>query len=229
MTPNKMTSKYFRRYGFEPNCVIDVGVLDGTPFLYKSFPEKKFVLIDPLVEARAAVQKKWANRLDFDFFVCGASETSGSVELTIPEGGPARSSVGKRVNLETSSAELRQIETRPLDEIVAEYEGPFGLKIDTEGNEMSVLRGASKTLAQCEFVIIETSIKRRFEGGYKFSDVIAFMASHGFEVHSFLSGLTRSPRMADVLFVRWDDPRTQMPSSGADEEEVKEGIETALA
>ncbi|MVO17333.1 FkbM family methyltransferase [Parasedimentitalea huanghaiensis] len=210
MKLNKMTSKYFRRYGFQPNCIIDVGVLDGTPFLYKSFPDTKFILVDPLVESQKAVEKRWGDRLNFDFHLCGASDKAGSVNLTITTDGPARSSMTRRLNFDSGATEIREIETRKLDDILEGYEGPFGLKIDTEGNEMSVLRGALKTLANCEFVILETSIKRRFEDGYKFSDVIGFMASQGFEVHSFLSGLTRSPRMADVLFVKWSSSRTEL-------------------
>lgn len=206
---DKLNADYLGGYGFAPETVIDVGVLKGTPFLYDCFPDAKFVLIDPLEESRQAVEATYGGRLDFDFHVCGASEQAGAFTLRVPRGGLAKSSTARRAK-QSAEVEERQIDTRPLDDICAGYSGPFGLKIDTEGHELSVLRGARNVLKDCEFVIAEVSIKRRFENGYRFSDVIGFMAAEGFEAHSFLSGFTRSPRMSDVLFVKWNSPRFEM-------------------
>ena len=36
--------------GFSPTTIIDVGVAFGSPGLYQSFPDSKFLLIEPLVE-----------------------------------------------------------------------------------------------------------------------------------------------------------------------------------
>jgi FkbM family methyltransferase len=212
----KMVSRYFRKYGFAPATVIDVGVLSGTPFLYKSFPDAKFILVDPLEESRAAVTKAWSGRIDFDFHVCGASEEEGEVDLTIPVGRPALATASSaRNNDRSEGAERRRVPTRRLDDVVAGATGPYGLKVDTEGHELSVLKGGLGILAQCEFVITETSIKRRFPEGYRFSEMVAFMADQGFELHSILSGLTRSPRFADILWVKWDSPRFDMtPRTG---------------
>ena len=207
----KMTSVYFRRYGFTPATVIDVGVLDGTPFLYKSFPDAKFVLIDPLQESQQKVEEYWGGKIDYKFHLCAASDSDGELELTIPAGRPAMATASSgRSNGDTAQAEKRRIPTRRLDDLVQGCTPPFGLKIDTEGHELSVLRGAVRTLRDCEFVISETSIKRRFPGGYRFSEMVAFMAEHGFEAHSFLSGHTRAPRMADILWVKWNSPRFDM-------------------
>jgi FkbM family methyltransferase len=208
----KMNSAYFTRYGFSSKTIIDVGVLDGTPFLYDSFPDAKFILVDPLEESRDAVAARWSERIDFEFHVCGVGEKQGELELTIPAGRPAMSTFsGDRNDGGTTASEVRRVPMRKLDDLLKGLDGPFGLKIDTEGHELSVLKGAVKTLAKCEFVITETSIKRRFPEGYQFSEAVAFMAKHGFEVHSFLSGFTRSPRFSDILWVKWDSPRFDMP------------------
>jgi FkbM family methyltransferase len=210
---DKMNSVYFRKYRFSPATIIDVGVLDGTPFLYESFPDAKFILVDPLEESRDAVVKRWSGRIDFEFHISGVGEKKGELELTIPAGRRAMSTFsGDRNDGSSAASEIRRVPMRKLDDLVKGFEGPFGLKIDTEGHELSVLKGAVKTLAKCEFVITVTSIKRRFPDGYRFSEVVAFMAKHGFEVHSFLSGFTRSPRFSDVLWVKWDSPRFDMPA-----------------
>ncbi|WGH77184.1 FkbM family methyltransferase [Jannaschia ovalis] len=206
--PDKMQARYFRRYGFEAHTIIDVGVLNGTPFLYDCFPDRHFVMIDPLEESRAAVAENWGH-LDHEFHVCALGAQPGLMELQVEAGRLARSSFRARRDGGTP-AERRRVQVRRLDDLVASHAGPLGLKIDTEGAELEVLRGATATLRRCEFVITETSIKKRFVDGYRFSEVIAFMAEQGFEVYSFLSGLTRAPRMADVLFIPADSPRFDM-------------------
>lgn len=162
-----MVSRYFRKYGFAPATVIDVGALPGTPFLYKSFPNAKFILVNPLDESRAAVTKAWSGRIDFDFHVCGASEDEGEVDLTIPVGRPALATASSaRNNDRSEGAERRRVPTRRPDDLVAGgATGPYGLKVGSDGHELSVLKGGLGILAEGEFVITETSIKRRSPEG----------------------------------------------------------------
>lgn len=209
--PEKLHSKYFSGYGFTAPTIIDVGVMNGTPFLYKSFPEAKFVLIDALAESEAQVAAGWSGKISYDFHCTALGAEAGTVEMDVHPDGLARSTLNTRLDGHLGTAARRKIPVVPLDDIMAAYTGPFGLKIDTEGHEISVLQGAIETLRHCEFVITETSIKKRFEGGYRFSDAVAFMASQGFEVYSFLSGLTRAPRFSDVLWLPKDSPRFDLP------------------
>ncbi|WP_299817719.1 FkbM family methyltransferase [uncultured Jannaschia sp.] len=207
--PDKMQASYFRGYDFAAPTIVDVGVLAGTPFLYESFPDRRFLLVDPLEESRDTVARRWPG-LDHAFHVCALGAAPGRMTLSVDRRRLARSTGGARTG-ETAMLERREVEVRTLDSLTDGLPGPIGLKIDTEGHELEVLQGATATLARCEFVVAEISIKKRFAGGYRFSQVIAFMAVHGFEVHSFLSGLTRAPRMSDVLFLPADDPRFDMP------------------
>lgn len=209
--PDKMTPRYLRRYGFNARTIIDVGVLNGTPFLYDAWPDRKFILIDPLEESRSAVADLWAG-LDYDFHVTALGPRKGTVELDIEPARLARSTPSTRLDAAAEDAliEKRVVDVVRLDSITDGMPGPFGLKIDTEGHELEILKGATRTLQRCEFVITETSIKNRFQNGYRFSEVIGFMAQQGFEVYSFLSGLTRAPRMADVLFIPANSPRFDM-------------------
>lgn len=57
------------------------------------------------------------------------------------------------------------------------------IKVDTQGSEMAVLRGASECLASSILVAeVEVSFFQRYEGQALAGDIIAFMADKGFEL-----------------------------------------------
>jgi len=196
----KFRPAYFKRMGFSVKTVFDIGVCRGTPSLYSGFSDAKIVLIDPLKEARDV-----ADRHGFDFIHCACGAEEENLQYAVPEGKLALTSLLDRTQLTDPKVkkEMRETAVRTLDSIVEEYnyQPGFGIKIDTEGYEMEVLRGASKTLEKADFVIAEVSVQKRFQDSYKFSEVIVHMAKNGFEL---LTILEYSNRFLDCMFVRSD-------------------------
>ncbi|MEM8849599.1 MAG: hypothetical protein AAGE03_06130, partial [Pseudomonadota bacterium] len=136
---------YLRRYGFQARTIIDVGVLDGTPFLYDAFPDRHFVLIDPLEESRALTARFWA-QLDHDFHLCALGAVPGEIELEIDPARLARTSGDRRISTDRARLERRRIPVRPLDAIAADLPGPLGLKIDTKVTNSTSCAGLSGPL-----------------------------------------------------------------------------------
>lgn len=207
VTTPKMAPKYLRDMGFDVATVFDVGVNKGTPGLYKSFPKAKIVLIDPRKESIDATKREFS-RYKFISEVCAAGNNPGTASLTIPDRG-GRSSIPERAPLTAGAiSEIIEVPVKRIDDIVRERKlsGPFGLKIDTEGYEIEVMKGAEETLKEAQFVIAETSVKRRFVDGYRFSDLIVFMRDHGFELLDTMSYKRRPSAWIDCLFVRSDSP-----------------------
>ncbi len=209
----EMDARLLTNYGFEPKTVIDIGVDAGTSPLYQAFKGSKFVLIDPVAESEGKVER-WRDIIDFDFFCIAAGSEKGQVTLNVPSTDVrARHSRASVMNYTESYAsifaevEQREVPVRTLDSVSKDYEGPFGIKIDTEGYELEVIRGASETLKQTEFVIAENSVKPRYEGGYRFSDFVGCMAEHGFEILDFIRPIRPESADCDVLFARVDNGR----------------------
>lgn len=209
----KPSTQALREFGFKVATVFDVGVDTGTPLIYDAFPDAKFVLIDPVLESRDRVSP-WKEKIDFDFFVCGVGAAAGRMQINIPmrpgKTNLARASLATFTDANASmftQFEQRDVEIRTLDSIAQDYEGPFGLKIDTEGFELEVIKGARAMLTKCEFVIAEVSVKRRFANGYRFSQFIAEMGERGFEPIDFLRPLRPDAVDCDVLFARYDSHR----------------------
>ena len=88
-----------------------------------------------------------------------------------------------------------------LDAVVEkhQFEPPFGLKIDTEGSDLQVIEGATRTLRDTQFVIAEVSVAQRFEGGYSFIEFIEAMDRRDFVLCDILE-IARSAR-SEILFM----------------------------
>jgi FkbM family methyltransferase len=99
----------------------------------------------------------------------------------------------------------RRVQVTTIDRIIAKhaFPEPFGLKIDTEGAELEVIRGADATLERTLFVIAEVGVlHNRFEGSYSFAQFIAAMDQAGFEVCDLLGiGRANSSHVVDVDLV----------------------------
>lgn len=199
---------YLRRWGIRPGTLIDVGVGNGTPHLYEAFPDAYLVLVEPLAEFGGAVRETLSRRPGLHFPVA-AGAADGELEVRVEPNFPERSSVYARHALEQTgdAAAMRRVPVTTLDRLTngRALPTPFGLKIDAEGAELDVIRGAAETLRHTDFVIAEVSVLDRFEGGYTFAEFVAAMAAAGFVTRDVL-GLGRSDSSAvtflDLVFMR---------------------------
>jgi FkbM family methyltransferase len=212
--PQRTTPAYLAAYGFRPDVVFDIGVNTGTPWLYRSFHKARFVLVDPLHESEAAAAR-WRDTITFDFHLTALADHDGQTTLAVPQGAGtdlrSMSSLRTRTDAlagQITATDRRTVPVTRLDAIAAAYPGRVGLKIDTEGSEVPILRGAPETLARCDFAILELSLTRRFDGVEPPSEALALLAAHGLELRDILAfsapaGDDARTRHCDALFARW--------------------------
>lgn len=69
-----------------------------------------------------------------------------------------------------------------LDEYIEDHNLPFPdfIKIDTQGSELDILRGAKKSLKNCHGLLVELSLIQNNENCPKFYEVISFLEEHNF-------------------------------------------------
>lgn len=84
------------------------------------------------------------------------------------------------------------------------------LKLDVQGAELIVLRGATKLMQQVTFVQLEASLVEYNHGGICFSELTQFLEGHGFRLYNFsdlnrnVAFKTKGTGQFDVLFIRPD-------------------------
>jgi len=194
-----------RRLNLNPNFIIDIGVGYGTPELYKAFPNKNFILVEPLLEFEKPITEicsiykaKWVKK--------AAGSIKQKKGLKVDELDLQVSSFYDKSSLTTTNNRIYEkfIQVDILDNIVDEVEsqGPYLLKIDTEGHELDVLKGAKNVLAKTELIIAEVSIAKRYHDSYTFAELIAFLNTVGFSLLDVLNQTKTPPRFMDMVFTK---------------------------
>ena len=97
--------------------------------------------------------------------------------------------------------------TRRLDSVTAERNWPLPdfIKLDTQGSELDILRGAAKCLAATRGLQIECNVRNYNEGGVLLPEVISFAAAAGFRLYDiaqFHFNARLQLLQIDALFVR---------------------------
>lgn len=198
-----------RASGFRPRTVFDVGVGHGTPWLYNGFPGSHFVLLEPQREFSESMERI-CYRIDAEYHLVGV----GRCKQQLPLYRLLNSSTGSsflKPNAHTDQAWGKSershdyMQIVPLDDY-ADRPGPYFLKIDTEGYELEVLRGAQKVLDQTDVVLLEVAFTPRQDGEPDLCDIGAFMRSRGFRLIDFPNLVQKSTHgslvYGDVAFAR---------------------------
>jgi FkbM family methyltransferase len=204
-TPKVTPFKVLRRARLEVEEVIDVGVFRGTPFLYQAFPDCDFLLVDPRRGAEATLEERPKR---YKLFNVALGRAEG--EMMLSEQGVC-STLLRWADAERANPQRRYpVKVTTLDALIASElkSSRIGIKIDAEGFEGEVIAGLDAALPRVKFVIVEVSLRRRFEDAPFFSDIVAAMLGKGFSFYNMMeSSRLRPQRYLDVLFLPRNDPR----------------------
>lgn len=205
---DKFSAHYLKSLRFAAQTVVDVGVNYGTYDLYSAFPDAKFLLLDPNpVDFSRCIAR--VPNMNYEFKACAAGSSNGKASFTVASVSGHSSLVERAKEFPGSAVEQKEVDVVRLDELLANgnYARPYGVKIDTEGFELEVLKGCTGVFPDVEFIIAELCVKRIFPGSYHVSNVVEFLGAHGFELFDILNARGWAPNHFDCLFLRRDDPR----------------------
>lgn len=163
----------------EDSNAIDVGANEGAVLadIVRLSPRARHIAYEPIPELHARLAAAFPG---VDVRRAAASDTAGTSQFSHVVGRPAYSGLRRRADLGADAGTVEQIPvvTERLDDVLDPEYVPALIKIDVEGAELHVMRGAAETIARHRPFVL-------FEHGAGGAD--AYGSTPG-EVHELLTG-----------------------------------------
>jgi FkbM family methyltransferase len=193
---------HFRDLGFNPATILDIGVATGTYQLYEVWPDAKLILVDPVSDFESAMKYICAHRrTPASYVVAAAGDRDGSITLR-------HTDYLSGASIMPGQSDQGTVPMYTIDTIDSMFSGsgPYLMKVDVQGAEMSVLSGATRVLPMCEVVMLEAPLFRFDGNNNTIVELIDFMREKGFVPSDIYDGLCRpldgSLGQVDVAFVK---------------------------
>ena len=157
LTYDRMSRKLIRQYvGADDNCV-DVGAHKGEFLKYftKQAPQGKHLAFEPIPQFYTDLKRRWGKHVLV--YPYALSDTSGKSEFQWVKNAPAYSGLKRRkYAVQNPDIKVITVETKRLDDFQDLESSIRFIKIDVEGAEFLVLKGAKEILKKDRpFVLFE--------------------------------------------------------------------------
>ena len=193
-----------KKLGYNPGFVMDIGAYEGcwTRDFLEVFPSAKVLMVEAQKSKEKKIERVCSVFPSASYHIASLSGEDGK-ELYFRENETASHVTSFR---ESHSIAIK---SESVDAILQRKGLPFPdfLKLDVQGYELEVLRGAALALKHAEFCLLEVSMLELFNEPL-FAEVVAFMNVQGFQAYD-ISQLMRRPfdsalYQVDLLFIKKD-------------------------
>lgn len=212
--------RHLKSKGFSPKVMIDCGAYigDWTRAAKTVFPDSYVLMIEPQEDKKVYLEKvciDYRPTVDYELALLGP-ENNSKIEFY-------EMAAGSSILQELSNVprKMKILPLMTMDSILKKRNiGTVSiLKIDVQGYELEVMKGASKTLQNTEAVILEVSLIQYNRGAPLFDEVIFFMKERGFLIYDIIDLLRWKDGLswkdgtlfqANAIFVKFDSPLRQI-------------------
>ena len=202
-----------RRVLSEVDCdfIIDVGANRGQFSLISRMakPHVPIIAFEPIPNEGEAFRRVTAGLNDIQLHVMALGDKAGDAEIHLSRSVDCSSllpigEMQRKLFPRTSETGTLKVSVKRLDDFEPAWEkhSRILLKIDVQGFELAVLKGAVETLKKCAYVYVECSETELYVGQALYSDVADFLKQRGFNHPSRHNEIVvnRELIQADYLF-----------------------------
>jgi hypothetical protein len=160
--------KRLKKLGYNPQIIFDVGASNSgwSYYMNKVLPKAEFYLFEPLIDYSDDYQGLMSEVLQvfpsFYLFKYALGEKSGTVTMNIFENVVSSTALTiSEIGQKTIPVKVSML---TLDEAIATFNlpNPQVIKIDTQGSELSILKGAVQTLPKVDVLFLECWLYRGY-------------------------------------------------------------------
>jgi FkbM family methyltransferase len=197
--------------GFAPKTIVDSGAAVGSWSIKASayFPGAQFYLFEPLVENERYLKPLYQSDSRFHYFLTALGAQAGESSIYVhPDHDGSSVLIWDGQEIERR----RAIPMTTLDQMIeAELvKAPDLMKLDVQGYELEVMKGARRALESAQIFIVEVNLYEFSHGCPRVHDVITFFAAHNFYLFD-VAGMLRRPydnslAQMDLVFLSASSP-----------------------
>jgi FkbM family methyltransferase len=196
--------------------VLDAGANEGSfgRTLREEGYAGRIVSFEPLSHAYAKLERAAESDPQWECVRVALGAESGRAVLNVAGNWASSSLLPMKRRLRRADPRFAYVETEAvdvatLDDLRPQFLRPADrvlLKLDVQGFELEVLRGAARTLRQVAALEVELSLKRLYDGGPLMDEVVEYLDARGFSLvesePTFVHPKTRKTLQLDGLFTR---------------------------
>jgi len=194
--------KTLKQFGFNPNHIVDIGANHGTwtRLALRYFPDAYYTLVEPQGWLKNSMLDLLENNKKIHFHPVGAGEKKGSFNFTIADRDDSCSFRYTKEEAEKEGFKQIEIPVVTLNDLFSDSDLPVPdiIKIDAEGLDIEVLKGASNFFGKTEIFMVEAGVVNKTFSN-SFLKLINFMDENNYRLFE-ITDLNR-PFTPNVLWL----------------------------
>ncbi len=198
-----------KNIGFDPKHIVDVGANHGTwtREAMKFFPDAYYTLLEPQEGMRNSVKDLLEHNEKVSFNQVGAGSEEGSFKFTIADRDDSCSFIYSEEEAKKMGFAQIEVPIVTLNSFLIEKKlpSPDIIKIDAEGLDLEVLKGASEFFGSTELFLVEAAVVNDRVDNDIF-EVMSFMKEKGYKLFD-ITDLNRPHRhkvlwLVELVFIK---------------------------
>lgn len=180
---------------YTPHTILDIGAHKGWFFhCWQDWcPQAEVHAFEPYPESFEATQRLYGNDPRVHLQQVGVGEEPGELAFHVLNDSkvsnsflPPQREAWEQVRYGTGAVTQIRVPVTTVDTYVQsqQLERIYLMKIDVQGYEMHLLRGAQQSLPRVDYILVEAGIQRLYEGAPRFSEVFEYLTARGFHLMS---------------------------------------------
>jgi len=190
--------------------ILDIGggIGASVKLFTDNFPDKKIIVFEPVEESFNAIKKRFPDNYNIELVKAAAGNENTEKEINIA----ARITSSSLLPLEADpksdvyneeylgQKRVEKIRIVRLDDFLADNHDEFGImKIDVQGFEMEVLKGAGKTLKRTDIIVLEVNNHFGYKGSAKYYEIDKYLRENNFSLYNIFPSVIDGGRLKE-----WD-------------------------